>query len=232
MKSLLQARYAEIYSEARYGAKKDRAHVLYHTKLEMHLTKKTYPVVLEIGAGSGEHFIYVKHDFEKYIMSDIVLPVINHDSKSLNKNARDKHSRVICKKEDAEDLKLASDSVDRLISTCVLHHLHDPSTALDEMRRVVKNNGLVSIYLPSDPGFLYRAAQYMASNRKLRKFFSKNEIRFLRGLEHRNHVSSLEAMISATFINDEMKRRDFPLPATWNFRLFSIYQVKIVKNEK
>lgn len=221
MKNPLQQRYSEIYSDARYGSEKDKAHVFYHTKLEKNLSDDFYPLVLEIGAGSGEHLQYVRHGYSKYILSDIVLP----ENKLISKL----FPKVIIQQEDAQNLNIDSNLVDRVIVTCVLHHLSDPYKSLSEIRRVAKNGASISIYLPSDPGLLYRFAQYLSSNRKLRKFFSKSELQILRGLEHRNHVASLEAMIRDTFYKDKIFRYDFPFKASWNLRLFTIYQIEISK---
>ena len=228
VKSEIQLRYSRFYEEARYGRKKDRAHHLYHGQLEKHLRFSSYYSVLEVGAGVGEHFEYVRHDFKTYIISDIVLPDFSKSPAAV-REFKNNGSILSLRQLDAEQLDIESDSVDRVIFTCVLHHLNNPSKALDEARRVVRNGGTISIYLPADPGLLYRVAQTIGSTRKLRKHFTKMELLILRGLEHRNHFASLAAMIRGTFYSDDIRIFGVPKYLPWNFSLFRIYQIEVVK---
>ena len=44
---------------------------LSHKTLEKYTKNQEYKIVLELGAGTGQHFRYVQHKFDKYIESDI-----------------------------------------------------------------------------------------------------------------------------------------------------------------
>ena len=116
---------------------------------------------------------------------------------------------------------------DRVITTCVLHHLNKPLTALNEIRRVTKQNGVISILLPSDPGLIFRIIRKITADRYLKKQGIVN-IKFLRATEHRNHVQSLDGMIMHVFQEDSITKRSYPIDRlSWNFSLFTIYQIKV-----
>lgn len=138
--------------------------------------------------------------------------------------------KVSIESQNVEQLTYESGTFDRTIVTCVLHHLKNPMQALEEIRRVTMDGGLISIYLPSDPGLLYRIAQMLVSNNSFKNHFSKKELKLLRALEHRNHVSSLLEMIYEIFESDELTFRTFPiLNFGWNTSLFQIVTIKIRK---
>ena len=127
-------------------------------------------------------------------------------------------------------MKYENSSFDRVISTCVFHHLDKPLLAAYELRRVTKNNGLISIYLPSDPGILYRMFKSVFSGRAHRKYLSKKELNFFRSVEHRNHVASLSEIFDGVFESDVIKKSNFPkFGITWNLRLFQIWNIKVNK---
>ena len=60
---------------------------------------------------------------------------------------------------DVHKTPYTDNSFDRVIATCLLHHLDNPIIALQEIRRIVKTDGIVSISLPCDPGLAYRIAK-------------------------------------------------------------------------
>ena len=137
-------------------------------------------------------------------------------------------SRVSYVEADVQDLPFADSSFDRLIATCLLHHINDPILALTEMRRVVRPGGAVSILIAADPGFVYRFAQGISSGRQHQKA-GFAEWRTLHAMEHRNHAGSLHRLINYEFRRDQVRGRGFPIPVAswWNLNLFAIYQVEL-----
>jgi phosphatidylethanolamine/phosphatidyl-N-methylethanolamine N-methyltransferase len=195
-----------------------RYHSYSHNALEKGFTEKSFSKILEIGAGEGEHVKHVKVNFEEYILTDIIdMP---DDVQIVIRN-------VYFKKANAEKLEFNELEFDRVIVTCVLHHLEKPLEALREIRRVTKLGGKISILLPSDPGFLFRSIRKITADRFLKKQGVAN-VKLLRALEHRNHIESLDQMIREIFRNDKVEKRVYPFPAvSWNGSLFSVYQVTI-----
>ena len=66
---------------------------------------------------------------------------------------------------DAQGLPHDDDIADRLIATCVLLHLEKPESALLEWRRVTRPGGVVTIYVPNEPGLLTRLGRGVTTKR-------------------------------------------------------------------
>jgi phosphatidylethanolamine/phosphatidyl-N-methylethanolamine N-methyltransferase len=187
---------------------------MYHQWLERE-SLNFYSFCIEVGSGEGEHFEFVKHEFNSYLEVDIrnSLP---YEEKMIGRN------KVYG---NAESLDFLKDSqVDRLIATCILVHLDNPEKALNEWRRVVKNNGQIDIYVPCEPGFVLQIAQKLTTKRKVRKLGIDYER--IQYREHRNHLPMMEMLIGEIFSEDFLKKRSFPTKMlNWNLRLFDVYQI-------
>ena len=118
--------------------------------------------ILEVGGGQGEHLSFVVDDYESYLLTDL-------DSGQLKNIDLSKFPKVFTKKMNAEHLKSASDSFDRVISTCLLSHLSNPAEALLEWRRVVRDGGKISIYLSTDPSLALRIFRKLFTARKAKQ---------------------------------------------------------------
>ena len=227
----IRQRYLKHYAEVQYKGNGGRATNYYHRLMEVDSKDKTFHHVLEVGAGSGEHLKFVKHDFINYYLTDLAPPKISSDLTALISEYRIQNKNVHIETQDVQNLTFSSSFFDRVITSCLLHHVQLPTQALKELRRVTKNNGIITIYLPADPGALYRFSQFFVSTLSLKKSFSFDEIRFLRASEHRNHVSSIAGLIKGVFANDLIKMRAFPkVNFGWNLRFFQIYTIQVRKN--
>jgi SAM-dependent methyltransferase len=173
--------------------------------------------VLELGGNLGEHCKYVEHSYAEYVVTDY-RPV---DFTPLNE-------RIRFEVADAEELPYDDDSFDRILLTCVLHHLVRPERALEEMRRVVRPGGLISITLPCDPGWLYRLGKVVGPYRSMAKRGVEGDPRYFHYSQHRNHYPGLVAIVDKVFAADRVTRRSWPLPFhVWNGNLFTIFQVRV-----
>lgn len=174
--------------------------------------------VLEVGAGSGHHRQYVRHRYDAYIETDI----------SYNDSVCTETSDMTFRREyaDAHDLPFDDQSVDRLVATCLLIHLEDPEKALSDWRRVVRQGGLMSIYVPCDPGMALRAIRSVTTARKARQLGLEDYLLMV-AREHRNHAVGLERQLKHVFRNDSVSVSRWPLPfRTWSLNVFTIYQVR------
>ena len=124
----------------------------YHKKIEKGNLRKTFDSVLEIGGGSGEHIKYVKHNFSSYILLDIV----EDSSKLKNLSTDPRSSKIKFVLADAGSMPFEDLTFDRIVSTCVLHHIPNLESALREIRRVANNGASIDLYVPCDPGMLHR----------------------------------------------------------------------------
>ncbi len=222
----LSAYYADHYDEVVYQGAGGAMQRQFHRSLERPWTTGYFANVLELGATNAEHLKHVRHNFKRYVMLDI------NDSQSA-RDAAGQASRpdrpVEFLVSDAQFLtNVADSSVDRLISMCLLHHLPGPDQALDRWRAVVKPGGVLSIFLPCDPGVLWRAGRLVTTFRAAKRLgMSKTDIRYLNARDHRNHVASIAAMINAVFRHDSVRVHRFPaqpLPS-WNFNLYYTFQI-------
>jgi SAM-dependent methyltransferase len=221
--------YSKDYNQIQYKGISGFAHKIYHKKLEGKFNNKTnFSRILEIGSGSGEHFKYIKHRYSTYFMTEYDTEQISKLKKKFYRNKKIKIEYA-----DIERLKYNNDYFDRIILTCVLHHLKDIPTALNEIRRVTKDQGTISIYLPSDPGILYRFTRKIAMFRKKEIRLETGQIinrNVLHAIEHPNHIQAISDLIMYLFRNDEIKVTIFPFKMDmWNLNLFYVYQIK--KNE-
>ena len=189
-----------------------------HKSLERGLSKEEFGTVLELGAGKGQHLKHVRHRYSRYLQSDIRLGNIPQTL----------HPNVENLQLDAHDLSpLEDSSIDRLIATCLLVHLKDPEQALREWRRVVRRSGILSIYVPCEPGLLLRSSRYLTTRIKARRL-GYNHL----SLHYREHVTffvRLNMLIKEIYQDCKIERTTYPfrvLPS-WNLNLWATYQIRL-----
>src|ERR1044072_7637701 len=107
--------YERIYPQLTASGSQGRYHAFTHQLLEKpYGPDAVFPVVLEVGAGAGGHLPFVRHRFAEYVMTHI------RDGAPPANDPRVRFEQAC-----AEDLPVADDSCDRVIVTCLLHHLSD-----------------------------------------------------------------------------------------------------------
>lgn len=189
-----------------------------HRSLERHLGPlPTDAHVLELGGNLGEHLRYVNHPFSTYVLTDI-----------RQKGFSTRDPRVKFEVVDAQQLPYEDNTFDRVLMTCLLHHLPDPEQCLREVRRTTKSGGLVSITLPCDPGILYRLSKELGPYRSIKKRSAQSNPRYFHYMEHRNHYPSLKTIVNEVFQDDRVWQRSWPFRTPlWNANLYTIFQVRI-----
>ncbi|RME59229.1 class I SAM-dependent methyltransferase, partial [Candidatus Parcubacteria bacterium] len=203
-----RSRFANVYDEANYDQSlQGFAMRVSHRLLEKDLAPgEHFSRVVEVGAGTGEHFPYVRHSFDEYIMTDM-------DADAL-KVARQKvgvHHKVAFECRSATELDYPSDSVDRLVAVHVLEHLYFPHRVLKEWNRVVKDGGVISILIPTDPGLAWRLGRYLGPRR--RAIAQGIEYDYVMAREHVNSCTNLMALIRFYFRERKERWWPFVLPA-------------------
>lgn len=173
--------------------------------------------ILEIGAGSGEHFDFVAPDFAKYTMVDLSNEPPNPVWRS--------DARVRWITGDVSTNILDGERFDRVISMCVLHHLDDVAGAFRNIRDWLKPGGNFSLFLPSDPGFLNRVNRSLFVTPRSRKL-GFEEYPVFNAREHRNHYWGLKAELEYEFRGWEMKRVYWPLRLPLaDLSVFSVWRI-------
>lgn len=207
--------YRECYGTGLLGRGWNLAHSLIERPFQ---DSHHFNLVLELGAGHGQHFPHVRHSFGQYLMTDLMpelLPVA-HDG------------RVNTMGLDAADLRpIASESVDRLIATCLLAHMNDPLAALQEWRRVVRPGGYLSLYVPLEPSIanlLVRKAYIWPRSRR----HGAVDPEYLMWSQHMIHYPALRVFLNLAFAKDSVETRRFPSKfVPWNLGIFEVWTIQV-----
>ena len=181
-----------------------------------------FPIVLEVGAGTGIHIQHVRHSFDKYIVSDV-------DDRHLKQVIFDnqKNGEIIVAKENATNLSYPENSVDRLIAAHVLEHLPNPHLVLREWYRVLKHGAIMTLVLPCDPGLAWRVGRNFGPRAKDEKLGIPYDYWMAR--EHINSITNLGSLIRYYFEELEENWRPFFIPGS-DLNLFYICHITIAKN--
>lgn len=121
-------------------------------------SKVHFDRVLEIGAGTGEHLPFVRHTYNKYVLTDIDPGTLDLAKKKLGKIYDD---RVEFEVQTGEKLAYPDNSFDRVIASHILEHIYQPHLALKEWSRVLKKGGVLTILIPTDPGLAWRLGRHL-----------------------------------------------------------------------
>ena len=193
-----------------------------HRSIDMPFAGTSNIRIIEVGSGNGQHFNLTKLITSEYL--EIDLRVANNSSLNLDKCESLGRRFVIG---DAVNLDgIESNSFDGLIATCLLAHLNDVELALKNWRRVVHPGGILSIYIPNEPGLLLRFSRFFTTKPRIIKSGYNHE--YIHWREHRNHFPAMRSSIMHVFEKDEVKFKNFPFSFLgWNLGLFTL--VKVVK---
>lgn len=192
--------------------------------LESSFKENSLERVLEIGGGSGEHLTHVK-DIPTKLYASLDLREISIDPALLK---IDEKLREVLKFDvgDVQALPYEDEYFDRVLGTCVLHHISDPLAALQEIKRVAKTGSEICFVLPTDPGLLNRMIKKFITFPRLRKL-SEYPPELFYALDHQNHIESLIQIFKYTFKEDQVSIRYSPFRfRTWNFNLLVVLKAK------
>lgn len=160
-----------------------------HHQLEKFKKNKSYfSRVLEIGAGSTPHYYFIKHKYDEYHIAETSEYVLDY-----HKN----NHKVKLVKYDGNILPYTNDFFDRIIISHCLEHILSPEIFLNEMMRVLKKGGVLSISLPTDPGIAWRLGRLFVGLFKVKKTYnlSFDEFQYLNATEHVNSIFNLISII-------------------------------------
>ncbi len=211
--SFLKKWYKEEYAQVTYKGDQGFVQKLMHKSIEHGIKKIQIDKTLELGANQGEHLPFVNNNMS-YFSTDNNLDLISKDSKI---------DTIL----DAANLPFSDNSFDRVLHMCLLHHVLEPEEVLEEMRRVTKKGGTISIFLSHDPGMLFRFGRMVGPLRDSGKRGLRNVKRLVDARDHINHVYGLKTLIKHIYRYDKINFKTFPfryMPI--DFSLWSIWQIK------
>ncbi len=210
--------YSESYSNLMNRGTVGKIWQFIHQKMEKPFKNIVEDKVLEIGCGDGEHLKAISSNIKLYYATDIRI-----DWLLKNLNGR---KNTVVEKQDAMNLTYSDNFFDRIIVTCVLMHLDNPILALQEMKRVLKPGGYLSLYLPCEPGIFLRIVRKLVTHPKAKRQGLDN-IAFIHFIEHRNYFTAVDFFVRREFQNSKIQSRYYPFFfLTWNFNLFRLYTIK------
>jgi phosphatidylethanolamine/phosphatidyl-N-methylethanolamine N-methyltransferase len=222
----VQAYYANYYDKINVSARKSSLiFFLMHSFIEVFHRTNIDKAILEIGINQAEHFKFVKKPFLKYTGLDV--RDIFEDKKTKEYFLANEIDFVLGS---VEALPFEDSTFDRVILTCVLHHLSNPVEALSEIRRIVRPNGSITILLPNDPGLTYRIFRALTTLRVARRLGMYREVELLHALEHKNHFLSLRTLLKEFYSRDQIQEVGFPMYFnSYNLNAISPFEIKVLK---
>jgi len=176
--------------------------------------------ILEIGGGTAPHINFLKHTYKNYYSIDI------DENNELDNFYKNNYPEIKYQKFDGFNIPFTNNFFDRIIISHCLEHIVGPEKFLFEMLRVCKSEGVISIALPTDPGFLWRLGRFF-----IKKFIQKKthklsdlDYDYVNAIEHVNSIFNLRIIIKKKFnINSEIF---FPLSIKCiDLNLFYIAQI-------
>lgn len=189
-------KFSELYDESNYSSPLQShlmraSHKLVEKRFDArdHFTK-----VIEIGAGTGEHLTFVRHRFDEYILTDCDSQTIEVAERKL---AASCSRHVTFSVQTGSELSYPDNTFDRLVATHVLEHIYQPHLALKEWRRVLKNGGVISILIPTDPGVAWRLGRQFGPRRNAIKRGINYD--YVMAREHVNSANNLIALLRHYF---------------------------------
>ena len=191
-----------------------------HRQLENFKREKKYSKVLEVGAGNVPHLNYLKHDYDEYY----IVETSDYALKSYKEMKNVKISIY-----DGANLPFENNFFDRIIISHCLEHINEPEKFLFEMMSKLKNHGVLSISLPTDPGLFWRLGKLLTKYYIARKTYkiSGKEYEYMVATEHINSIFNLISLIRYNF-NNQIDENFLPLKIkSVDLNLF--YNVHITK---
>lgn len=156
---------------------------------------------LEIGSGLGAHLAFEPLDRQDYHCNDL--------REALVAKTRQAYPQVTAAVGDCQQhLGYDAHYFDRVIAVHVLEHLPDLPKALDEIYRVLKPGGVLSIVYPCDPGLAYEIARKISAERLFKKRY-RMPYRWLVRQEHINAPAEIEFLVRKRF--NVVDQQYFPL---------------------
>lgn len=194
-----------------------------HKDLEKKINPSVnYTKVLEVGCGTGEHLKFVKHQFNEYHLVDENEGLLTICQK---KNLSNK--KLFYKKGDASNLDYEDNFFDRVIAVHVLEHIHRPEEVIREWKRVIKNRGLLSILIPTDPGIMWRIGKCIGPRARINQLGIPYD--YIMALQHVNSCTNLVAIMRHDLPNGDESWWPTKIPST-DINLFYSYNVLVNKN--
>jgi ubiquinone/menaquinone biosynthesis C-methylase UbiE len=223
-----RVKFSELYDDSNYSSLLQSSVMRASHKLleKTYDNKIHFGKVLEVGAGTGEHLPFVRHSFDEYILTDLDPKTLEVAKAKLSNRIE---GRVRFEVQTDKTLAYSDNTFDRLVATHVLEHIYKPHLALKEWYRVLKNGGVLSILIPTDPGLAWRLGRHLGPRRNA--IAQGVSYDYVMAMEHVNSCNNLIAILRHYFPNS--KEAWWPLPIqSMDLNLFYAFHATIDKQGK
>lgn len=165
----LQEYFARNYSRVQRSGLTGLGNSWMDASLLRVLAQRQHAKVLELGASSGEFTAKVLNrlQVQEYFLTDIEPGNTNPNFFSALVERFEQNLTVA--KANAESLQFEDDCFDLTFSTCLLAHVHDPSSVIREAIRVTKNGGHIIFLMPTDPGLMNQLVKRVITYPRMRR---------------------------------------------------------------
>ena len=190
-----------------------------HRDLERGYADASGQSILEIGAGTGEHLEFCDSRFDQYVMVDLNAEPADPPWKM--------DERVSWVQGDVCRPILRGEKFDRIVSMCVLHHVHDLPSLFRNVKEWLKPSGSFSFFLSSDPGLLNRLNRRAFITPRARRL-GFPDYAVVNAREHRNHYWGIREEVHYAFRGFSISARFWPfgLPIA-SLSTYSIWRVAL-----
>jgi ubiquinone/menaquinone biosynthesis C-methylase UbiE len=147
---------------------------------------------LEIGAGLGEHIFYEDLSAQQYTVLELrsnMANVIQTRFPSVRVCIGDIQSRT----------EFGDNEFDRILAIHVLEHLPNLPLALDEVYRILKDDGIFTVVIPCEGSLAHRFARLISTQRIFNRKFGEYGVKY-------NYIMSIEHINKPNEIMEELKR--------------------------
>jgi phosphatidylethanolamine/phosphatidyl-N-methylethanolamine N-methyltransferase len=217
--------YSIVYDENNYSSPlQAKCMMAGHKLLEAPFGPQNhFSNVLEIGAGTGQHHLAIRHSYDRYILTDNL-----EDNLQV---ARSRFSDIDDGKlefmtQAGGDLPYPDSTFDRVIATHVLEHIYQPHLAIKEWLRIIKPGGVLSILIPTDPGLAWRLGRRLGPRKKAIALGIPYD--YIMAREHVNPCNNLIALLRYYCPLGTEAWWPLPLPSL-DLNLFFAFNASITK---
>jgi SAM-dependent methyltransferase len=163
---------------------------------------------LEIGAGLGEHINFENLELQDYYALEL--------RKEMSDEIVKKFPKVKTIIGDIQNkLDFKDNFFDRIIAVHVLEHLPDLPSAINEIKRLLKNDGFCDFIIPCEGSFAYSIARKISAERIFKKRY-KMPYNWLIKIEHINNCKEIVNEIKKSGLKISSKAF-FPFPFPFLF---------------
>jgi ubiquinone/menaquinone biosynthesis C-methylase UbiE len=196
----------------------------FHRLVESYWVNEAPQHVLEVGAGIGEHFPFTNLKANGMAQTYTALDI--RDPGQGNFEAGEGNIKVNWEIGSVQKMPFEGEEFDRVVSTCLFHHIENPLEGFREVRRVTKSGGEISIGFPADPGIANQLLKKLYTYPKAKKLGIENPA-FVYALEHRNQIAGLISILKQVFSKDDIELHFWPsrIPS-WNLNLAVVAHIR------